>query len=112
MLGRAIHRFLVGAATILAVVGDPSGREHKSPVIPDDGANVLWTDPGDASLLDFEFGTGGRAHRPQPPYRFVGEDESGTSPKINVKDDQGVSWNIKFGEEANPSTFCTRLVWA
>src|SRR5437773_748572 len=81
MLGRTIHRFLVGAATILAVVGDPSGREHKRPVIPDDGANVLWTDPGNASLPDFGSGT-------------------------------GVSSNIKFGEEANPSTFCTRLVWA
>ena len=112
MLLRTIHRFLVGAAAILAIVGDTSGHEHKKPVIPHDGDNILWTDPGDSSLLDFEFGAGGSARRPQAPYRFVSEDESGTSPKINVTDDQGVSWNIKFGEEATPSTFCTRLVWA
>jgi len=111
MLLRTIHPFLVGAATILAVSGDPSGHEHKKPVIPEDGARVLWTDPGDPSLLDFELGAGG-ARRPQPPYSFVSEDESGTSPKINVRDDQGESWNIKFGEEGNPSAFCTRLVWA
>jgi hypothetical protein len=112
MLLSPIHRFLVGAATISAVVGNPSGHQHKKPVVPDDGDNVLWKDPGDSPLLDFEFGAGGSARRPQPPYRFVSEDESGTSPKINVKDDRGVSWNVKWGEEANPSTFCTPLVWA
>jgi hypothetical protein len=112
MFGRTIHPLLVGAATILVGIGNPSGHEHKRPVIPDDGDNVLWMDPGDSSSVDFEFGAGGSARRPQPPYRFVSEDDSGTSAKINVKDDRGVSWNIKFGEEANPSTFCTRLVWA
>src|SRR5262249_27168797 len=46
------------------------------------------------------------------PFQFVDEDLSGTNPKINVTDNRGWNWNVKWGEEARPSTFCTRLVWA
>lgn len=76
------------------------------------GENVLWTDPGDPSSLDFRFGIGGPDHQPQPPFRFESEDLSGTSPKVNVTDSRGASWNIKWGHEVKASTFCTRLIWA
>jgi hypothetical protein len=76
------------------------------------GQNVLWTDPGDVPSLDFQFGIGGRDRQPQPPFQFVDEDSSGTNPKINVTDSRGRNWNVKWGEEASPTTFCTRLVWA
>jgi hypothetical protein len=77
-----------------------------------DHQNILWTDPGDPSALDFKYGVGGSERQPQPPFRFVDEDTSGTAPKINVTDGRGMAWNVKWRHEVRPSTFCTRLVWA
>src|SRR5262245_11737942 len=74
--------------------------------------NVLWAEPGDPSTFDFQYGAGGIKRQPQPPFRFVSEDLSGTSPKVNVKDGRGVSWNVKWGDEAHASIFCTRLISA
>jgi hypothetical protein len=76
------------------------------------GENILWTDPGDVASLDFDYGVGGREHQPQPPFRFLGEDMSGTIAKVNVTDNRGTTWNVKFGREAHASVFCSRLLWA
>ena len=76
------------------------------------GQNILWTDPGDVSSLDFRFGVGGAEGQPQPPFRFVSEDLSGTAAKINVIDAKDLAWNVKFGPEARASAFCSRLLWA
>jgi hypothetical protein len=76
------------------------------------GESVLWTDPGDPSSLDFRYGIGGSEHQPQPPFRFLDEDFSGSIAKVNVMDSRGATWNVKFGPEAHASAFCTRLVWA
>jgi hypothetical protein len=76
------------------------------------GEKVLWTDPGDPSILDFQYGIGGRERQPQPPFHFTDEDLTGSSPKVNVTDGRGAIWNVKWGPESRPSTFCTRLVWA
>jgi hypothetical protein len=73
---------------------------------------VLWVDPGDVKSLDFRYGVGGPENQPEPPFRFIEEDLSGTNPKINVTDERGVAWNVKWGSEAAPSAFCTRLMWA
>jgi hypothetical protein len=37
---------------------------------------------------------------------------SGTIAKVNVIDSRGTNWNVKWGDEAHASTFCSRLVWA
>lgn len=76
------------------------------------GENILWTDPGDVASLDFQSGPGGTEGQPQPPFRFVQEDRSGTISKVNVIDHRGVAWNVKWGSEARASVFCTRLRWA
>src|SRR5881296_1890464 len=76
------------------------------------GLNILWTDPGDVASLDFQYGIGGTEGQPQPPFRFLNEDSSGSSPKVNVSDGGGRRWNVKWGPEANPGTFCSRLLWA
>jgi len=76
------------------------------------GQDILWVDPGEVASLDFKYGIGGSERQPQPPFQFVNEDSSGTSPKINVTDASGRNWNVKWGVEASPTTFCTRLVWA
>lgn len=76
------------------------------------GENILWQDPGNVEELDFIDGAGGPAQRPQPPFQFIEEDMSGTSPKVKVKDASGATWSVKWGEESKPSVFATRLVWA
>ena len=55
-------------------------------------------------------GPGGEA--PQPPFTFVEEDKGGTAPKVTVRDAGGSHWIVKFGEEAKPETFASRIVWA
>jgi hypothetical protein len=76
------------------------------------GENILWSDPGDVSKLDFVNGVGGPEGVPEPPFQFLGEDLGGTTPKVKVKDSKGREWSVKFGAEAKPSVFSTRLLWA
>jgi hypothetical protein len=76
---------------------------------------VLWRDPGDIASLELVInGAGGAQHasRPEAEYLFVKEDMNGTSPKFYVKDDGGVEWLVKLGEDAKPETAATRFVWA
>jgi hypothetical protein len=76
------------------------------------GENIIWTDPGDISKLDLIHGAGGIEGAPAPPFRFLQEDYGGSTPKVKVKDAKGREWNVKFGVEAKPSVFSTRLAWA
>jgi hypothetical protein len=73
---------------------------------------VLWHDPGAVETLDFTYGIGGKEMAPRSPFTFLEEDTTGSNPKVSVKDANGRKWAIKFGEEAAPDTFCTRLAWA
>src|SRR5206468_11711072 len=108
------RRYLQCGLAIFTVIASLVAHQsdHKNNVHLPLGKSILWIDPGDASLLDFEYGAGGSERQPQAPFRFVDEDMSGTHAKINVTDARGALWNIKWGSEATPSTFCTRLVWA
>lgn len=76
------------------------------------GQYAMWHDPGAVETLDFRYGIGGPELAPKPPFTFVESDDSGTTPKMRVKDSAGRQWVMKFGEEASPDTFCTRLAWA
>jgi hypothetical protein len=73
---------------------------------------VLWRDPGDISSLNLLYGPGGKEHEPTGKFTFVKEDLKGTSPKYDLVDEQGVRWRAKVGEEAQPETAATRLIWA
>ncbi|HEX5000513.1 MAG TPA: hypothetical protein VFY29_19980 [Terriglobia bacterium] len=73
---------------------------------------ILWVDPDDPSRFDFQYGVGGSELQPQPPFRFLSEDLSRSTPKANIVDGRGFNWNIKWGIEAGPSAFCTRLIRA
>jgi hypothetical protein len=75
---------------------------------------LIWRDPGDVASLNLLYGAGGQEHAPDPnaKYTFVKEDPQGTSPKFDVKDEQGVQWRVKLGQEPESETAATRLLWA
>jgi hypothetical protein len=73
---------------------------------------VLWRDPGDISSRDLFYGPGGKAHEPHGPFTFQEEDMTGSTPKFDVVDRDGVRWRVKMAEEARPETAATRLMWA
>ena len=95
---------------VLTVAPHQGGDRKKEAAAP--GEKVIWLDPGDPSLFDFQYGLAGSEQVPRPPFSFVNEDLSRTTPKINVTDARGVRWNVKWGDEAVPSIFCTRLASA
>jgi len=76
--------------------------------------DALWHDPGEIRTLDLAFGAGGRENAPRADasYSFVKEDLGGTSTKFYVKDQDGVEWLVKVGDEARGETAATRFVWA
>ena len=75
---------------------------------------VIWRDPGDVASLNLLYGIGGKEHAPDPngTYTFVSEDLEKTSPKFDIKDEQGVKWRVKLGQEPQSETAATRLLWA
>jgi hypothetical protein len=72
---------------------------------------LLWQDPQPIETRDIVNGTGGPELVPAPPFSFQEEDHSGTQPKIKVKDAKGRDWAVKFGAEALPECFASRLAW-
>lgn len=72
---------------------------------------ILWTDPGDIAHINFAYAAGG-GPRPSPPFYFVREPPGGSSPKVLVRDSQGVNWRAKAGPEVHAESFSTRLVAA
>jgi len=73
---------------------------------------VLWRDPGPASELNLTAAPWDSGQPPKSPFEFVKEEKSGTSPKVIVKDANGETWFVKFGFEAKPETFSSRIVRA
>jgi hypothetical protein len=92
------------------IASDQEQEREKAAGLPD----VIWRDPGDATLLNPLYGAGGKEHAPDPngTYTFVKEDLEGTSPKFEVKDAQGVRWRVKLGDEPQSETAASRLMWA
>ena len=79
-----------------------------------DAHNVLWREPTDIESRDLFNGPGGAEGAPNPngKFTFIDRSSSGTSEKINVDDDRGRKWQVKFGAEARPSPTASRIVWA
>ncbi|MEK6302859.1 MAG: hypothetical protein AABO41_19285 [Acidobacteriota bacterium] len=78
------------------------------------GRPVLWEEPADIESRDLFNGPGGAEGAPDPKgkFTFVERSKSGTSEKINVTDDKGRKWQVKFGPEARPAPTASRIVWA
>lgn len=79
-----------------------------------DGRPVIWEDPTDIESRDLFNGMGGADGAPDAngKFTFVKRSPGGTSEKIQVDDDKGRKWTVKFGPEARPETAATRIVWA
>jgi hypothetical protein len=92
-------KFLVGAVLCAAAYGQlPNGS--------------LWRDPGDVPSLDFAGSMAAPVSPPKAPLTFLREDMGGTQPKVFVRDANGATWNVKFGFEVRPESFCWRVVRA
>jgi hypothetical protein len=104
---------------ISCLLGDPGFCDKKASKVGGDAkkgssptAQLLWSQPRDMASLDLFHGPGGKNHRPHGPFIFLEEDREGSTPKLKIKDSKGVTWIVKLGEEAQPETAATRLLWA
>jgi hypothetical protein len=95
----------------MVVQGELPRAYWEAPLVRE-GQYVLWHDPGAVEKLDFRHGIGGEELAPKAPFTYEEEDFGGTTPKVKVKDANGRNWTVKFGVEASPDTFCTRMAWA
>jgi len=75
-------------------------------------AQTLWMEPARFTDSDWTWGPGGQELAPRPPFRFQKEKLDGTNPKVDVVDDAGRHWVVKFGSEAHTDTFQSRFVSA
>ncbi len=73
---------------------------------------ALWHAPREATVEDWKCGFAGCDHAPAPPFYFVKEDQTGTFPKLSVRDSHGRSFNVKFGGKVITEPFCSRFVSA
>ena len=109
LLGSAI--FLSGA--ILFGQKDKNNKKDKAEkeTLPDALA-VLWREPTDITTRDLFLGPGGDARPDLGHLTFLRVDTGGHTKKWRVRDAAGNEWVVKFGNEAQPETAASRLVWA
>ena len=95
----------------LSLLSAPAQAGRDDPVVRG-ATDILWTDPGDIKARDLYYGPGGKRDQPSLPVEFLQEDKGGASPKFDVRDQNGEKWRLKLGDEAQPETVATRLLWA
>jgi hypothetical protein len=71
---------------------------------------VLWHEPSRITDQDWICGPGGCDRTPAPPFYFLSEDFSQSTPKISVRDGHGRTWDVKFGSKVIPECFAARLL--
>jgi hypothetical protein len=112
MLTRFTRIFILLMAGSLSLSPAKEGSKNK-PLEAVDRPGVLWNDPADIASRDLFYGSGGESDAPpQGKFTFLKEDLDGTSPKFDVRDENGVKWKVKMGIEARPETAASRIVWA
>jgi hypothetical protein len=74
----------------------------------------LWQEPRDLQKRDLYYGVGGRDLVPNPRahYEFASADTTGASRGYKVRDERGMKWDVKLGEEVQPEIAVSRLLWA
>lgn len=83
------------------------------PVTPSQMAE-LWIEPFDLEQRDLFLGPGGSSLRPLEgtAFTFTELDTTGYSRGYDVLDDDGRSWSVKLGPEAQSEIAASRLLWA
>ena len=78
------------------------------------GTPVFWREPTDIASRNLLLGPGGEESKPDLKQVIWEESsaEGGYSVKWRVRDASGRHWIAKLGNEAQPETVATRLVWA
>ena len=77
------------------------------------GTPVFWQEPTDIAARNLLLGPGGEEMKPDlSQVTYEGSEEGGYSVKWRVRDGAGKKWVAKLGNEAQPETVATRLVWA
>ncbi|HEX8119515.1 MAG TPA: hypothetical protein VF521_19725 [Pyrinomonadaceae bacterium] len=77
------------------------------------GTPVFWREPTDISSRNLLLGPGGEEMKPDLKQVIWEESmQEGYSVKWRVRDGSGKHWVAKLGNEAQPETVATRLVWA
>lgn len=108
--------FLLAITTANAAAQSAStGRAEKSKKTKaaPKGTPVFWINPTDIATRNLLLGSGGEESKPDlSRVTFVKEDTVGYSPKFRVRDAAGKEWVAKMGDEAQPETAASRLVWA
>jgi len=100
------------ALGLLLGIAHSASCQNENKTTPQSGTTLLWSDPGDIAAHNLLYGSGGEKDQPRPPFTFLKEDMKGTSPKFDVRDQDGEKWKVKLGVEARPETVATRLLWA
>lgn len=105
---------LAVAAVVSNLLAEPKkGKGSKpEPGISGQASVLLWSAPTNIRHRNLFFGPGGKGHQPDTSFTFAKEDLDGTSPKLDVRDQDGTKWKVKLGPEAQPETAATRLIWA
>ncbi len=87
-------------------------KDEKKETMPQ-GTPVLWQEPTDISTRNLLLGPGGEEMKPDLK-QVIWEETmpEGYSVKWRVRDASGKKWVVKVGNEAQPETVATRLVWA
>jgi len=99
------HTNAISAIAVLLLAIPVAAQETARP-------DVIWYDRGDVAALNLLIGPGGHDREPGTSFRFIKESASGTSPKFEVEDENGVIWKAKLGEEVHGETAAARLLWA
>ena len=72
----------------------------------------IWREPDGPMETLFEFGPGGPALVPVPPFSFEQEHFAGSQPCVAVRDARDRRWRVKWGHEVQPETFAVRFAAA
>ncbi len=100
----------LSGSVLLAQKSDKKAKVQES--LPNAPA-VLWREPTDIASRDLFLGPGGEAMKPDLSHvTFIGVQATGHTKKWRVRDGAGREWVAKFGNEAQPETAASRLVWA
>src|ERR1044072_5468136 len=103
---------VVGQNEATAAQSESKKQDGKKEAMPQ-GTPVLWQEPADISSRSLLLGPGGEQMKPDLSQIIWEETEpEGYSVKWRVRDASGRKWVVKVGNEAQPETAATRLVWA